>query len=155
MVDAGGAGAGVAVRPLAVRDRDPWRALFQAYIAYYGADVSDAVIEATWQRLVDPTVEDMGGLVAVRAGGELIGLAHVVLHPSTWSATGYCYLEDLYVTETARRLGAGRALIAAVYELADARGASRTYWATRSDNATARVLYDQMGVVSPFIQYRR
>ncbi|MEQ1670829.1 MAG: GNAT family N-acetyltransferase, partial [Hyphomicrobium sp.] len=33
--------------------------------------------------------------------------------------------------------------------------ASRTYWATHTDNATARRLYDRLAKVSPFVQYVR
>ena len=40
------------VRGLEVRDRDEWRRLFLAYIDFYRAEVPDAVIEATWARLL-------------------------------------------------------------------------------------------------------
>jgi ribosomal protein S18 acetylase RimI-like enzyme len=49
----------------------------------------------------------------------------------------------------------GRALIKAVYAAADARGADQVYWLTRSDNATARRLYDQVASATEFIKYRR
>lgn len=97
----------------------------------------------------------MAGLVAVDNSGAVVGLANVVFHPSTWSATHYCYLEDLFADEAVRGQGVGRALIEAVYDLADQRGASRTYWATQDNNATARRLYDHIGVLTPFVQYRR
>jgi GNAT superfamily N-acetyltransferase len=78
-----------------------------------------------------------------------------VFHPSTWSPTAYCYLEDLFVGREARHHGTGRALIEAVYKEADKRGATRTYWATKEDNRTARRLYDRVATLSPFVQYRR
>ncbi|MFL6578929.1 MAG: GNAT family N-acetyltransferase, partial [Povalibacter sp.] len=71
------------------------------------------------------------------------------------SMNGYCYLEDLFVDPQARGLGAGRALIDAVYRAADAQGATRVYWHTESDNKRAQGLYDQVASVAPFIQYRR
>jgi GNAT superfamily N-acetyltransferase len=80
---------------------------------------------------------------------------HAVFHPSTWSPTAYCYLEDLFVAREARHHGTGEALIEAVYKEADKRGATRTYWATKEDNATARRLYDRVAKLSPFVQYRR
>ena len=67
----------------------------------------------------------------------------------------YCYLEDLFVTPEARGLGVGRALIEGVYAEADLRGADRTYWATQEQNATARKLYDSIGTLTEFVQYRR
>ena len=56
---------------------------------------------------------------------------------------------------TAAGQGIGRALIEAVYSEADAKGCTRTYWATKSDNAAARRLYDDVAMLSPFVQYRR
>jgi hypothetical protein len=38
-----------------------------------------------------------------RLAQQLLGLAHILLHRSTWSATHYCYLEDLYVHHEVRR----------------------------------------------------
>ena len=32
-----------------------------------------------------------------RPAATLIGLAHVIVHPSTWTTGRYAYLEDLYV----------------------------------------------------------
>jgi GNAT superfamily N-acetyltransferase len=54
-----------------------------------------------------------------------------------------------------RNQGAGRALIEAVYREADARGCTRTYWATQEFNYRARALYDQLATKSVFVQYRR
>ena len=76
----------------------------------------------------------------------------MLFHRSTWSPTTYCYLEDLYVDRDVRRHGTGRALIKAVYEEADKRGATRTYWATKEDNRQARRLYDRVATLSPFVQ---
>lgn len=144
----------VKIRLLEPSDREAWDALFRGYINFYEAKVPDDVIELTWKRLIG--LEDgFLGLVAVDEHDRPIGLAHVVFHPSTWSPTTYAYLEDLFVDRNARRHGVGRALIKAVYEEADKRGATRTYWATKQDNSHARRLYDRVGVLTPFVQYRR
>ena len=93
--------------------------------------------------------------VAVDEADEPIGLAHALFHRSTWTATWYCYLEDLYVDPDRRNQGAGRALIEAVYRAADARGCTRTYWVTGETNMDARALYDRIATRAPFVQYRR
>lgn len=144
----------IIIRPLEERDRAQWEALFDAYIRFYEAKVPGDVIELTWQRLLREE-DGFCGLVAVAEGGRLVGLAHMLFHHSTWSPTFYCYLEDLFVDIDARRHGLGRALIEAVYREADKRGATRTYWATKEDNRAARRLYDRLGTLSPFVQYRR
>ncbi len=84
-----------------------------------------------------------------------IGIAHYLFHRSCWTIGDYCYLQDLFVAEEARGLGAGRALIAAVESEARAAGASRVYWLTQEDNTTARALYDKVADRSGFIQYRK
>ena len=142
------------VRRLEAGDRAEWLELFRAYIAFYRAAVPDQVVDLTWQRLMG-ALPDMVGLAAVDADGRLVGIAHVVFHPSTWAVTGYAYLEDLFVAPSVRGQGVGRALIEAVYGTADARGASRVYWVTEEDNATARRLYDGVATRAPFVQYRR
>lgn len=142
------------VRAVGMSDAVAWEALFRDYISFYKATVADCVIATTWQRLVAGS-DNMHGLVAVSADDNVIGLAHLVFHRSTWSPTWYCYLEDLYVDESMRGSGAGRALIAAAYGEADKRGATRTYWATQAENSVARRLYNDVGELTEFVQYRR
>jgi GNAT superfamily N-acetyltransferase len=107
----------------------------------------------TWARLHDPA-EPMEALGAYM-DGRLRGIAHYLFHRSCWTIGNYCYLQDLFVAETARHLGLGRALIAAVEERARRAGASRLYWLTHESNAGARALYDQLAERSGFIQYRK
>lgn len=144
----------IRVRPLRESDKADWLGLFRDYIAFYRASVADEIVELTWRRLMEVD-SSLVGLAAVNEGGRLLGIALLVFHRSTWSATGYCYLEDLYVVPEARGRGIGRALIEAVYGEADARGATRTYWVTEEENTTARRLYDAMATRAPFVQYRR
>jgi GNAT superfamily N-acetyltransferase len=54
-----------------------------------------------------------------------------------------------------RGTGVGRKLIEAVYAAADAAGRPAVYWLTQDFNATARQLYDRIGVLTPFIKYNR
>lgn len=146
---------GARVRRLQEKDKAAWLALFRGYIAFYKATVPDEVIETTWRRLIDGEPGFHIALVAVGEDDVPVGLAHVLFHPSTWSPTTYCYLEDLFVDPAQRLKGVGRALIAATYREADARGATRTYWATQEFNYRARALYDTLATKSPFVQYRR
>ena len=146
--------SGLNVRPLAARDEQRWRELFEGYVTFYEASVPDTVVALTWRRLLAGE-DGMAGLVAVDEADRPIGLAHLVFHRSTWTETWYCYLEDLFVDPGIRRAGVGRALIDATYAEATRRGATRTYWATQETNKTARRLYDSVGVLTEFVQYRR
>lgn len=141
------------VRPLTAADHDAWLQLWQGYQAFYKTAIAPEVTSVTWARLLDPA-EPMHALGAER-DGRLVGITHYLFHRSTWTVGDYCYLQDLFVSEAARGLGAGRALIEAVSAAAQAGGASRVYWLTAEDNHTARALYDKVARYSGFIQYRR
>ncbi len=54
-----------------------------------------------------------------------------------------------------RGQGIGRALIEAVYAAADAAGKPSVYWMTQEFNYPGRMLYDRVGVKTPFIKYSR
>lgn len=145
----------VRVRRLEVGDKPRWLILFKDYIAFYKATVAEEFIETAWQRMMAAEPDFHIGLVAVDDDDLQIGLAHILFHRSTWAATSYCYLEDLFVDPVRRKSGIGRALIEAVYREADARGCVRTYWVTQEFNTTARALYDRLATKTPFVQYRR
>jgi GNAT superfamily N-acetyltransferase len=87
--------------------------------------------------------------------GRLVGFAHYLFHPSTWSETGYCYLEDLFTAPEARGRGVGRALIEAVAAAEAGAGATRLYWHTQEFNADGRALYDTLARRTSFIVYER
>jgi GNAT superfamily N-acetyltransferase len=142
----------VQVRRLRAEDRDAWDELWRGYLRFYRADVSAAVTEATFARLRDER-DRMLGLVAVDQSDRPIGLAHLVFHPSTWSETSYCYLEDMFVSPAARGGRIAHALFDAVYAAAGERGAERVYWHTQQYNGAARSLYDTVGNLTSFIVY--
>jgi GNAT superfamily N-acetyltransferase len=140
------------VRPFTVDDRDAWEPLWQGYLTFYKSSLPAEVTDTTWHRLNDPA-EPMHGLVAV-LDDRIVGIVHYIYHRSTWSVGDYCYLQDLFTTQESRGRGVGRALIEAVYEKAQAHGASRVYWLTHETNTAAQVLYDKVAARSGFIQYR-
>ncbi|MFN0263882.1 N-acetyltransferase family protein [Tepidamorphus sp. 3E244] len=145
--------ADITIRKLEARDRAGWDPLWQGYLTYYESAVSDEITETTWLRLLDKN-QDPHGFCAVDGDGRLIGIVHYLFHRSTWSDSGYCYLEDLFVDPNVRGGGVGRLLIEAVYATAADRGSSRVYWNTQHFNTRARKLYDQVATLSPFVQYR-
>jgi GNAT superfamily N-acetyltransferase len=142
------------VRPVAARDRDDWRALWRGYLEFYESELADAIYEATWARLLSDA-PDFGGFVAVRADDRPVGLTHYVVHPSTWTAASYCYLEDLYVAPDLRGGGVGRALIEAVRARSEELGCVRLYWLTQESNYKGRMLYDKVARKIPFVVYER
>jgi GNAT superfamily N-acetyltransferase len=142
------------IRALTAADFAGWQPLWLAYLRFYRAEVSTEVTATTFRRLCDQA-DGMVGLVATDEEGALIGLAHLVFHPSTWSADPSCYLEDLFVAPAARGTGTARQLLEATFAEAGRRGAARTYWETQEFNAPARSLYDQVAHRTSFVVYER
>ena len=138
--------------PLSASHKEHWVPLWRGYQAFYKADIAQGVSDITWSRLLDPA-EPMGGAMAWQ-GDQAIGLVHHIQHRSCWTVGDYCYLQDLFVAETARGTGAGRTLIQYVYDHAKAQGCSRVYWLTHETNIEAMKLYDRIAARSGFIQYR-
>lgn len=142
------------IRPIETDDKPAWTLLWRAYLEFYETSVPDAVYDTTFARLISPDHPAQNALIAVR-DGQIIGLVHFIYHPHTWRIEPVCYLQDLYVAPEARNIGAGRALIEAVYARADRDGCPSVYWTTQDFNTTARQLYDRIGTLTPFIKYTR
>lgn len=142
------------IRAVEAADFAPWQQLWLAYLRFYRAEVSSEVTATTFRRLCAQS-DGMIGLVAADDQGTLTGLAHLVFHPSTWSADSYCYLEDLFVPPAVRGSGTARQLLDAVFAEAQRRGAARTYWETQEFNGPARSLYDQVAHRTSFVVYER
>ena len=142
------------IRPLQAGDRAAWDRLWSGYLRFYAQNLAPEVTDVTWRRLVDPD-EDLHGLCALDPGNAMVGFVHFLFHPVTWSIGDRCYLEDLFVADAARGLGAGYRLVKAVYVAADERGADQVYWFTQESNVAARELYDRVGRLTPFVKYQR
>ena len=130
------------IRPIEPRDHAAWLALWAGYLAFYKAQLPDAITQLTWSRLHDPMLPLHGWVAEV--DGRVVGFTHALEHLSTWSAGPYVYLEDLFVAKDVRTGGIGRRLIEAVYAHAANTGASKVYWQTANSNAAARRLYDKI-----------
>lgn len=142
----------VAVRDPRPDDEAAWRRLFAGYVAFYEAEVAEAVVARTWARILDPASPIFSRLA--ERDGRVVGFVNCVLHEGTWATAPLCYLEDLFVDPDVRGGGVGRALIEDVLARARANGWDRVYWQTRETNAIARRLYDSFAPWSGFIVYQ-
>jgi GNAT superfamily N-acetyltransferase len=73
------------------------------------------------------------------------GFAQLRFRLSAWTGAEDCWLEDLFVHESARGTGLGRALVEACLWVARERGCRRVELDVQSDNAGARALYASCG----------
>lgn len=145
------------IKPLTPSDKTAWLPLWQAYLNFYQSELPQATTDTTWQRLTDNNspIFGFGAWLELDGMKKMVGFVHCVIHPNTWNTTDCCYLEDLYVSETARGQGVGRALIEQVYDFAQNKNCNRVYWVTQENNHTARRLYDTLATKTDFIQYRK
>jgi GNAT superfamily N-acetyltransferase len=143
----------VVIKPVGEGERAAWEPLWAGYLTFYKTSVPASTSDVTWSRFHDPA-EPMH-LLGAYVDGKLTGIVQYLFHRSTWTPGNYCYLQDLFVDDSARGLGLGRALIEAVYAKAKEAGASRVHWLTHETNAQARILYDQVAEHPGIIQYRK
>jgi len=142
----------LSIRPVELGDKERWLQLWKGYLTFYKTEFSADKTEVTWKRLLDPNF-NLYCLVA-QEDGLIMGMTTFNFQNSTWSENGQCLLEDLFVDQSIRGQGIGRALIDAVINEAKKRGCSRVYWNTDETNQTARKLYDTYVLESGKRQYR-
>lgn len=135
-------------------DWDEWSELWRGYLDFYRQELDEQTTNATFRRLCERT-DGMFGLICRDLNETAIGLAHAVVHRSTWARTSYCYLEDLFVAGGARGTGSARELMQAVFRESDSLGCERVYWHTQEFNGPARSLYDRVGRRTSFVVYER
>lgn len=142
------------VRPIKESDYDAWLEMFNKYLIFYKSSLPEDVKNYTFKRFFDPNVE-MWSAVAVNDDGKAIGFANYLRQLNTWSKNDKIYLNDLFVDETSRLKGVGRALIEFVYSDADKMGVPDVYWCTQTCNHRAQLLYTKVGKNSGMIIYKR
>lgn len=136
--------AEIEIAPIASEKFEELVPLIAAYQRFYEvAKVDDERNRAFFHRFLAPS-ED-GLLLGARRDGELVGYACLYWHFSSLEATECVLMNDLFVDESARGKGVGRALIEASAEVARERGAPFVEWSTAPDNKTAQRLYDSTG----------
>jgi len=137
------------IAPFKAEDRYRWEVLARSYKAFYETKLPDSKYDEIWNRLlISDGIFGFGAYLH----GNLVGITHYVFQPNIWN-TNVCYLQDLFVDETARGNGVARELIERVAQAAREQNASGLYWQTRQDNSTARALYDKIAIHKGFIRY--
>ncbi|WP_312946768.1 GNAT family N-acetyltransferase [Agrobacterium sp.] len=140
------------IRDAQPQDQADWLKLWRDYLAFYNVDLAEEVTAHTWARVMDP-VSRLSMRLAI-LDGQTVGFAIHHFHDSTWVKTPDCYLEDLFIDETIRGKGIGRALIDDLIAISKEKGWSRLYWHTDENNQRARKLYDSYVESDGHIRYR-
>lgn len=83
---------------------------------------------------------------------DLVGMAVVYTIPWTYTLRPKVVLKELFVEESARNLGAGKALMAAVVSHARSIGAAEVIWTVMDGNSAAEGFYRSLGA-SPDLKW--
>jgi GNAT superfamily N-acetyltransferase len=133
--------AEIEIAPIAATELEELLPLIAAYQRLYEVEeIDEERNRAFFRRFLAPS--DDGLLLGAHRDGRLVGYACLYWHFSSLEACESVLMNDLFVVETARGEGVGRALIEAAVEVARERGAKSIEWATEPGNHTAQRLYD-------------
>ena len=132
---------------------EQWLPLWQGYLTFYKSQLSEEQIRLSWKRITNPEQTDLFGF-AIQVNDDVVGFVHLISHMSMWTDKPYCYLQDLYVSETHRNQGLAKQLIEHSYQVCAGKF-DRVYWLTQESNLTAQYLYDKVATKTGFIQYKK
>ncbi len=145
--------ADVRVEPVTAQQLETLLPMIAAYQRFYEVeDVDTERNRAFFCRFLAPSQDGM--LLGAWRGEDLVGYACLYWHFTSLVPAETVLMNDLYVDESCRGQGIGRALIEASAAVARERGADHLEWATAPDNVAAQRLYDLTGAErSEWVEY--
>jgi GNAT superfamily N-acetyltransferase len=132
------------IRTATDEDLDDLLPLFAGYQAFYaGTPQDDAKNRAFLRRFTSD--RDGRVLIARTSDGTALGFATLYWTLTSITAEDHVLMNDLFVHESARSGGVGKALIEAASDVARERGSANLSWMTALDNRAAQRLYERTG----------
>jgi GNAT superfamily N-acetyltransferase len=129
------------VRIAAAGEQDAVVAMIAGFRDFYEESTPD---DATIERMVAQLIED-DRTDFLLVGEPAVGFAAIRYRPSVWTGVEDAWLEDVFVVESERGKGTGRALLEACLERAAERGCKRVQLDANERNEGAVVLYESLG----------
>lgn len=140
------------VRPLQISDSDTWIEMWHEYLDFYQTELSGKVTTNTLSKLLSDD-KTIGCLVVCDEQNKSVGFLTYIVHFNTWRIDPVCYLNDLFVDEKYRKLGAATLLLNALKEMSVTMNCARIYWLTKPSNHVARAFYDKIAQAEEWIRY--
>ena len=137
------------IRPFQFEDFPKWLPLWDGNNLGHR---DEAVTAETWSRLCDTSNTQVNGLCA-EMNGDILGIVHYIVHPTTGSINPVCYMQDVYVDPAHRRKGIARRLVDEVTKIGSREKWTRMYWLTQFGNVEAKAMYENFGVKLDFTLY--
>jgi GNAT superfamily N-acetyltransferase len=135
-------------------DEADWRRLWREWQAHMKGAVPESATADAWAAAMK---EDSGLhiLIARDDAGRAVGFANVSETMFAWTGGPILFLQDLFISEGVRGQGAGEALLKAIYDLADAFGASQVFWMVDENDEHLQGFYARHGIRTPYLRYMR
>ncbi|WP_203623759.1 MULTISPECIES: GNAT family N-acetyltransferase [unclassified Lacticaseibacillus] len=106
--------------------------------------------------LKERLANQQAGLLVAEQGGQVVGFALLYVTQNTRDLAPQVIINDVFVAAQFRRHGIARQLMTASFVWGRQHGAKHVSWQTRTTNAAAQPLYDQLGQrESGWIHYDR
>lgn len=129
------------IRPYKTGDRDAFLTLYRECLAYYGVRPAS---EGQEERIVGILESERHLSCLMAFDNEVpVGFATWVLTFPSGSDLAL-YMKELFVSETTRGAGVGRALMAGLVRIAEREGCCRFDWQTDMDNPASQAFYAKL-----------
>ncbi|MEO6118916.1 MAG: GNAT family N-acetyltransferase [Methylotenera sp.] len=139
------------IRLASINDLDPLAQLFDAYRQFYEQAAGIALATT----FIKDRLSNQDSIILIALNSEQTIIGFCQLYPTFCSviAAPICVLYDLFVDSTARKTGAGKALMLAAHEYAANNGFAHLDLTTAKTNFTAQALYESLGWVRDEVFY--
>jgi ribosomal protein S18 acetylase RimI-like enzyme len=141
----------VMIRQATINDIHSIADLFDKYRQFYGQSADLALAKTFIAARLNN--KDSVIFVAQNSDKNLIGFCQIYPSFCSVAAAKIGVLYDLFVDNSARKTGAGRALMLAAHEYAANNSMARLDLTTAKDNLTAQALYESLGWVRDEVFY--
>lgn len=143
--------AQIEIRPFIADDRLPFVEMWKAFTETAPNEPGNPLIgEVNFKRIMSGG--PLRGIVASQ-GAQPLGFTLFLSFPFTWAQGDVCYLQDIFVADSARGKGLAQAMIAYLVGLAKENGWFKIFWMTTPENATAQHLYDKVAKRMNYVRY--
>jgi ribosomal protein S18 acetylase RimI-like enzyme len=132
----------ITIRQAVLADLDAVATLFDGYRQFYGQTSDEAAAKTFLQARFE---HGQSVVLLAESQGQAVGFTQLYPSFSSVSMARVFVLNDLYVAESARRMGVGEALLNAASDHARQLGAVRLSLTTNVQNLPAQSLYESMG----------
>ncbi len=142
----------ISVRPIAQSDYADWCILYAAYAEFYQVTQTIQMRDQVWSWLHDSSHE-ASGFIAINNQSVAVGLAHYRSFSRPLSASIGGFLDDLFVTPSARGGRISKKLIEAVVMVGKEKNWSVIRWITADSNYRARSTYEKLATQTKWVTY--